>query len=168
MGLALLFSFHNYPMAPSPAFAKAASAAEKAQSAEALGVQEHEVGDVDVLLLEVKRTSGDTLTVRWKYVNKSGERKQLTNQRTGWIDPYRLSYGAYILDAAHKMKYTLLTDPDKRPVAGRHGGQNSFIYLGPKKTLSTWAKFPAVPVGVDKVTIFIPGVPPFEDVPVSK
>jgi hypothetical protein len=85
-----------------------------------------------------------------------------------WIDPYRLSLGAYILDMDHKMKYIVITDAEKRPVAGKPGGQNSFIYLDPKQTLVTWAKFPAVPDGVEKVTVSIPGAAPFEDVPVSK
>jgi hypothetical protein len=174
--LAIIFSFNDslfaetkkpQPTAP-PATEKVASTGAKGQSAEGLGVQEHEAGDVDVVLLEVKRTSGETMTVRWKYVNHSQEKKKLTNQRTGWIDPYRLSLGAYVLDMDNKIKYIVITDPEKRPVAGKHGGQNSFIYLDPKQTLVTWAKFPAVPDGVEKVTVSIPGAAPFEDVPVSK
>ena len=172
----LLFSFHNSvlaqgkkpkPMEPAAA-AKPAPTDTKPSSSEGLATQEHEVGGVDVVLLEVKRTAGGTMTVRWKYINKTQEKKQLTNTRTGWIDPYRLSYGAYIIDNANKTKYNLVTDASKHPVAGTHGNQNSYIFLGPKQTLATWAKFPEVPADTEKVTVSIPGVPPFEEVPVSK
>ncbi len=132
-----------------------------------LGVHEHESGDVDVVLLKVARTSGDTLTLRWKYVNRSGEKKRLTSQRTGWIDPYRLSSDAYVLDTVNHTKFTVLLDATKHPVAGTHGGQNSYIWLDPHGTLTTWAKFPAPPADVTTVTVSIPGTEPFEDVPIS-
>ena len=132
-----------------------------------LGVHEHEAGDVDVVLLEVSRTSGETVTVRWKYVNRSQEKKQLTNERTGWLDPYRLAVDAYFLDTANKIKYTVVVDDSKHPIAGRHGQQNSYIFVGPKQSLVTWAKFPAPPPDVSKVTVNIPGAAPFEDVPLK-
>jgi hypothetical protein len=147
---------------------KSSSTGVKSSSSEGLAVQEHEAGGVDVVLLEVKRTAGGTMTVRWKYVNKTPEKKQLTNTRTGWLDPYRLSYGAYIIDNANKTKYNLVTDANKHPVAGTHGNQNSYIFLGPNQTLVTWAKFPEVPADAEKVTVSIPGAPPFEEVPVRK
>ena len=31
-----------------------------------------------------------------------------------------------------------------------------------------WAKFPAPPEATEKVTVYIMGVPPFEDVPIAK
>jgi hypothetical protein len=133
-------------------------------SAQNLGVHEHESGDVDVVLLEVSRTSGETVTVRWKYVNRSDEKKRLTSERTGWLDPYRLASDAYMLDTANRIKYTVLVDDSKHPIAGRHGQQNSYIFVGPKQSLVTWAKFPAPAADVTKVTVNIPGAAPFEDV----
>ena len=133
-----------------------------------IAVEPHAVGSVDVALLEVKRTSGNTLTVKWEYRNKTKEKKQLTDQRTGWIDPYRLSVDMYILDVKNKIKYTVLQDDTRHPIAGKHGGQNEYIYVGPKQTLATWAKFAAPPADVVKVTVSIPGAAPFEDVPISK
>ncbi|MDD5562472.1 MAG: hypothetical protein PHQ91_02045 [Thermoanaerobaculaceae bacterium] len=132
-----------------------------------LGSHEHESGEVDVVLLAVSRTSGDTVTVRWKYVNRSEEKKRLTSERTGWLDPYRLAADAYLLDTANKVKYTVLVDDSKHPIAGHHGQQNAYIVLGPKQTLATWAKFPAPAEGVTKLTVSIPGAEPFEDVPLK-
>lgn len=144
-----------------------AGRASAGQAAPSLGVHEHESGDVDVLLLQVARTAGDTVTVRWKYVNRSAEKKQLTHERTGWLDPYRLSAEAYILDTDNKTKLTVLVDDDRHPIAGRHGAQNSYIVLAPHQSLLTWAKFPAPAAGVAKVTVSIPGTDPFESVPLS-
>jgi hypothetical protein len=39
--------------------------------------------------------------------------------------------------------------------------------LGPGKVLGTWAKFIAVPPEVKKISVFIPGVQPFEDVEIT-
>ena len=66
------------------------------------------------------------------------------------------------------MKYTVAQDETKHPIAGKHGAVNKYIFIGPKQTLATWAKFQAPPEGVEKVTVSIPGAAPFEDVPISK
>lgn len=141
---------------------------EGAPAAHVLGVQPHEAGGVDLVLLEVKRTTGNVLSVKWEYRNKTNLRKQLTNQSTGWVDPYRLALDAYVLDNVNRVKHEVMRDSDQHPIAGRHAGQNERIFVGPKKTLSTWAKFEAPPENIEKVTISIPGAPPFEDVPISK
>ncbi len=139
-----------------------------AARAQGLGVEEHQVGGVDVVLLDVRRTTDDVLTVKWEYRNKTDERKRLTDQSTGWIDPYRLAADAYVLDNVNKIKYEVALDEKRHPIAGRHGGQNSWIFVGPKQTVATWAKFQAPPGGIEKVTVFIPGAAPFENVPISK
>ncbi|MGH8499112.1 MAG: hypothetical protein ACRERV_09945, partial [Methylococcales bacterium] len=74
----------------------------------------------------------------------------------------------YLLDTKHHVKYTVAVDDTRHPIAGKHTGQNEYIFVGPKQTLTTWAKFQAPPEDVDKVTVSIPGAPPFEDVPISK
>jgi hypothetical protein len=140
---------------------------EREAKAGEIAVQAHQVGGVDLALLSVERTSGNILTVKWEYRNKTKEKKQLTDQRTGWIDPYRLSSDMYLLDNKHRVKYTVLVDETKHPVAGKHAGQNEYVFVGPKQTLTTWAKFQAPPADVDKLTISIPGVAPFEDVPIT-
>ena len=145
-----------------------ARAGEGAPAAHVLGIQPHEAGGVDLVLLEVKRTTGNVLSVKWEYRNKTNRKVQLTKQSTGWIDPYRLASDAYVLDNVNRVKHEVMVDSDKHPIAGKHAGQNEFIFVGPKKTLSTWAKFEAPPEDVEKVTISIPGAPPFEDVPISK
>src|ERR671935_1176440 len=133
-----------------------------------LGVLEHQAGGVDVVLLDVRRTAGDVLTVKWQYRNNTNERKQLTDQRTGWVDPYRLALDAYVLDEQNRTKYPVARDEQKNPIAAAHGAINMFIFVGPKQTLSTWAKFQAPPADVQTVTIQIPGAGLFENVPIGK
>src|SRR5260370_35794849 len=69
----------------------AAQPKDPAAQPQGLEVQEHQVGGVDVVLLEGRRTAGDVLTVKWQYCNTTNERKRLTDERTGRIAPDRLA-----------------------------------------------------------------------------
>jgi len=114
----------------------------------------HEVGGVKVELLEVTRESPTVVTVRWRYRNETNEPKQLTSQRTGWIDPYRLSSESYLLDEVKQVKYEVSRDTDRRPVASRNGQPNQYITIRPKLAIEVWAKY-IVPEPVNTVTVAI-------------
>jgi len=133
-----------------------------------IAVHPHEAGGVDVALLEVKRTSDNAILIRWEYRNQTKERKQLTSASTGWVDRYRLSLDSYLTDPLGNVKYPVLEDDERRPIAAPHGGPGKFIYLLPGRTLRTWAKYAVPPGDVVKLTVCIGGVEPFENVPVSK
>ncbi len=135
-----------------------------------LGVAEYEVPGVEVALLSVKRVSDGTLTVKWEYRNKSGKPAKLgaSFKGMGWSEPFSLVYDAYLVDARNRKKYPVLRDTKGTLVAGKHGGQGKVVVLEPGKALSTWAKFISVPADTKKVSVFIPGVPPFEDVAIGE
>ena len=135
-------------------------------AAKPIAVHEHEAGGVDVALWEVKRTGPDVITVKWSYTNKTGQRKQLTAESTGWPDPYRLVFEGYLMDDDSRTKYPVMTDEKNNPVAPKHGGVNEYIYLGPHQTLKTWAKFAAPPAETKTISVYIPRVEPFENVPI--
>ncbi|MEW6267739.1 MAG: hypothetical protein AB1689_00410 [Thermodesulfobacteriota bacterium] len=140
-----------------------------AQPGKPLATEEHEVGEVEVTLLELKRTSGNTVTMKWQYENKSNEVKPLFS-RSGVYpqDPYMLAVEAYIVDPANKKKYLVIEDAKGVPVAAKHKeGKDADIEVEPGKTLKTWAKYPAPPASVDKVTVYIAGIAPLEDVPLA-
>jgi hypothetical protein len=139
-----------------PGLAAAEDAAPGAAAAP-LGVEEHDSG-AEVTLLECKRTSGDTVTVKWLYKNGGEEKKR--------IEPL-ISEDYYLVDAAAKKKYFAVKDSSGKWVAGTSRGYNS-VELEPGKTYKMWAKFPAPPAATEKVTVYIVGVPPFEDVPIAK
>jgi hypothetical protein len=136
------------------------------EPARVLASADHEVGGVKVELLEVKRDSPTVVTVRWRYRNETDEPKQLTKQRTGSIDAYRLSLNSYLLDQVKRVKYPLSRDTDREPVASRNGEPNRYIVIGPKATINVWAKY-IVPESTKKVAVAVEGVSPFEDIEIS-
>lgn len=130
-----------------------------AAAAPSLGVQDHEVNGIQVALLEVKRTSGDTVTVKWQYRNTGSERMEVSEMYS-----HHAAEGAYLIDAVNKKKYLVVRDAQNTPVSS-DGRSNR---IDPKATVTSWAKFPAPPADVTKITVNVKGVPPFEDVPVGQ
>ena len=128
-----------------------------------IAVHEHEVDGVDVALMDVRRTSSDTVTVKWEYRNKTKVSQALATKSTGWGDPYRLSWSTYLADEEGKVKFPLLRDSEGRPIAAVHGTPVHDITVGPQKTLRAWAKY-LVPADVKKISVFLTGVEPFENV----
>jgi len=125
----------------------------------------HEAGGVTVELVEIRRDSPSAVTARWRYRNESDEPKRLTAERTGWIDPYRLSLESYLLDEGKRIKFEVARDSEGRPVASRNGQPNQYIVIRPKQTIEVWAKY-MVPESVRSVTVSIEGVPPFARIPI--
>jgi hypothetical protein len=129
-------------------------------------VQEHETG-VEVTLVEARRTAGDSVTVKWRYRNGLPGAVQIAKGGSSWTDPYQLTMSAFLVDPVNKKKYLVITDAEKIPLTSKHGDWQG-VTLAPGQILSSWAKFPAPPAGVEKVTVTLPGVAPFEDVPIVK
>ena len=130
---------------------------------------DHEAG-VKVELLGVKRESPEAptvVTVRWRYRNESTEPKQLTKQRTGGIDPYRLLVDTFLLDELNRVKFPITRDVDNHPVGSRNGVPNQYTTIRPKSTIEAWGKY-FVPETVAKVTVAIDGVSPFTSIAISK
>jgi hypothetical protein len=123
-----------------------------------LAVEEVSSGGVEVSLLELKRASGDTVTAKWLYKNTSEERKTIQHLMS---DEY------YLVDPDAKKKYFCVKDSKNNWVAGNNSGYNN-VELEPGKTFKMWAKFPAPPAATEKVTLYLEGVPPLEDVPLAK
>jgi hypothetical protein len=127
---------------------------------------EHESG-VKVELLEIKRDSPKVVTVRWRYRNETDSPKQLTKQRTGSIDAYRLALDTYLLDEDKKVKYPVSRDVDNHPVASKNGAANQYIVIRPKSTMDAWGKY-FVPDTVETVSVVIDGVSPFGGIKVPR
>jgi hypothetical protein len=133
-----------------------------------LAVSDYEVDGVQVELLSVQRVSDGTITVRWQYRNTTDQPKQLGEsfKGMGWSEPFSLVYDAYLVDARGKMKYPVLKDDRGGLVAGKHAGRK-VVTLGPKRTLGAWAKFAAPPAAATKISVFIPGAQPFEEISIG-
>lgn len=131
-----------------------------------LAVGEHESGGVEVALIEVKRASGDTLNVRWRYHNGTQEEQTLFEGGSSWYTKYRLAADTYILDLVNQKKHLVLT-ADGNPITSQTTHDYGTLTLDPDGTINAWAKYPAPPSTVETLSVYISGVPPFEDIPIS-
>ncbi len=169
LGIVLALSI-SAAILPAAAAGSGRSASGSPAAAPVLATGDYEVEGVEVALLSVKRVSDGTLTVKWEYLNKSDKPKKLGEsfKGMGWSEPFSLVYDAYLVDARNRMKYAIVKDTKGNLVAGKHPGKGKVFVLEPGKTLGTWAKFIAVPPDVKKISVFIPGVAPFEDVAIGE
>jgi hypothetical protein len=134
---------------------------------QALGVHPHDQTQVDVVLMELKRTAGTTVTVRWQYLNGGDEPLQFEAKGcTGMGCTYSVAEDMHLLDGATRTKYEVLRDETNKAVAQQY--ESSKMAVAPHQAFSTWAKFNAPPASSSKVTVVIPGVSePFEDIPIA-
>ena len=117
-------------------------------------------------LLEVKRTSGGALLVRWRLVNTAGSQQSTSLVAGAQVKPIYYNFDwpqLYYTDPAENKKYAFLTDSENNRILDIFWGN----YEAGQQRLN-WAKFPAPPPASSKVTIVIPKFMPFEDVPVSQ
>ena len=131
-----------------------------------LAVGEHEGGGVEVALIQVKRASGDTLNVRWRYHNGTQEEQTLFDGGSSWYTKHQLAADTYILDLVNQKKHLVLT-ADGNPITSQTTHDYGTLTLAPDGTINAWAKFPAPPSTVETISVYISGVHPFEDIPIS-
>ncbi len=140
-----------------------------ASNQNALAVEPYELGGVEVALLRVRRSSGDTLNVYWMLTNRSSEDKVLIECRSSWYCPYKLAAGThgngtYIIDSINQKKH-LVVRANKKPVVSTF---KTPLAISPGSSVNVWAKFPAPPADVKTVSVYIPGVAPIEDVEITE
>jgi hypothetical protein len=124
---------------------------------EPIAVADGQHAGTRVDITELKRTSGDTLTLRFTLVNESGAR----------INPYNLLGGAtvsevHLIDAVGMKKYMTVKDAAGNCVCST--GLTATLDAG--KSLNLWARFPAPPADVKEIGIVIPRFMPV-DVPIG-
>ena len=125
-------------------------------TAQPIAVEDHQEAGVQVALMDVRRTSGDTVTVRLQVRNTTD--KAVSNadfSSSNFVD------AMYLIDGASKKKYLVVRDADNKPV-GFYGQSQT---LEAKGTLSVWARFPTP--ASPKIMVAVPGAAPFEDVPIN-
>ncbi len=121
---------------------------------------------VTVAVKELKRTSGDTVSL--KFVITNGSSKQLSigydfGDPDHHIGDYDSVGGITLLDPVGKKKYFVARDSSNKCVCSQ-----GLKDISPGSSTNGWAKFPAPPDGVDKISIVIPHFGPMDDVPISK
>ncbi len=129
-------------------------------SSNALPATQGEFPGITVAVQELKR---GTNTVTLKLV--------MTNQSSQSFAPYFYFHeaqggsvdGIHLIDPVGKKKYFVVKDSDGACLCSR-----SIQGLAPGAQSVLWAKFPAPPDDVQKMTVEIPHFPPIEDVVVSR
>ena len=137
-------------------------AAASASDAKAM-VQESEWDGVTVEVSPLKRT-GNTVTLNFKYTNGGDEETSIN--KLADMHKKDLENAIYFVDNENKKKYLVVRDAEGKALAADLDWNAT--KMPPGKSKKAWAKFPAPPADVNAVTVYLPGAPPFEDVPVSE
>jgi hypothetical protein len=126
---------------------------------QAIQSQDSNVAGIVAEITECKRQDG-VVTVRMRLRN-TGD----TSVKVGLITGR--NYDSYYLTAGGK-KYFILRDSEKTPLAPHSDGfGNLSASVAKGASYVWWAKFPAPPADVKKVSYFTPITPPFDNVPIT-
>ncbi|HET7710842.1 MAG TPA: hypothetical protein VFL80_02835 [Thermoanaerobaculia bacterium] len=146
----------NTPPAASPAPAAAPAG---------IATADAETPGVTAVVTELKRTSGGALSLKFTIVNASDKEHDFgynygESSRTG---DYGSIGGVHLIDEAGKKKYFVIRDSEGNCVCSR-----GLKGLPQGKSANLWARFPAPPEDVQKISIVIPHFSPLDDVPISR
>lgn len=130
--------------------------------AAALAETEGSNPDHKVEITQLKRT-GDNLMLRFTMSNAADKKLDFSYDYGDGTGDFNSIGAVHLLDTANKKKYLVVRD-DKNTCVCSRGLKG--IEAG--KSLNLWARFPAPPDGVEKITVVIPHFPPLDDVPISK
>jgi hypothetical protein len=155
--------------APAPAAAAVpttASTTSSATTSSGIASADGEKPGTRVDVAELKRGSGGTVTLKMVFVNDTD------NSMTfgyNFADPDHEirdhgSIGAVqLVDAVGKKKYFVARDSEGKCVCS-----TKIPDMAPHSRVSLWAKFPAPPDDVQKISIVIPHFQPLDDVAISR
>lgn len=151
---------------PAPATTSSAVPAPQGATSGAIASTDGEVSGTRIDITELKRTSGGTLNLKFVLVNDTGKRLGVHNEWLGdhqlTEDAYRNVSGVHLIDPVNKKKYFVVTDSEKKCVCSTNVED-----VEPGQKVNLWAKFPAPPPDVQKVTIEIPHFQPLDDVQIQ-
>jgi hypothetical protein len=152
---------------PQPTTATTVTTASVAPTAGAIASTDGEQSGVRVEVTELKRGSGGTVTLKFVIANSSPEGFGIGGHRLGDSsvsnDSYRDVSGIHLVDPVNKKKYFVVTDAEKKCLCSKDAKD-----VAPGERIALWAKFPAPPPEVTKVTIEVPHFTPMDDVPISQ
>ncbi len=125
-----------------------------------------ETGGVKVVVQELKRTSGGTVSMKFTIANGSdkpvGSGYEFADKDHDIIDHGSVG-GVQLIDEGGKKKYFVVRDTDGKCVCSQ-----KIKEVKPGDSENFWARFPAPPDTVQKITVIVPHFQPMDDVPLSK
>jgi hypothetical protein len=132
----------------------------------ALAVAEGEVPGVKAELHELKRTAGDTLTLKFSIANGSADAVDFGYafvEKGRDVPDFNTVGGVHLIDAEGKKKYFVVRDAEGQCACSR-----DLRSVKPGSRAQLWAKFPAPPDDVQKISVVVPHFLPVDDVPISR
>jgi hypothetical protein len=129
------------------------AASATAQNLEGMG----ERGDTKIVITDIKRDDGGTVTLRFQMISTSEKGDGIYQLMGGYL-PDRV----HLVDAANKKKYLTVKDAAGHCLCTEIKGN-----VAKDKPVNLWAKFPAPPDSVQKVTVIVSGFEPVEAVPIT-
>ena len=127
-----------------------------------LGAQDALVGEGEkaghkIIVRDLKRDDGGTVTLRFRMVNDN-EKPETVYQLLGDY----LDNRVHLIDAANKKKYLVVKDSSGKCECTAIKGN-----VTKDSPVNLWAKFPAPPESVQKITVVVSGFEPVESVPIT-
>jgi hypothetical protein len=123
-------------------------------------VEETEWQGVTAELTSVERTSGNMLTIKFKYTNAGAAKVEIA--KLGQYSHDNVLDHVYYIDTKGKKKYLVVKDAEGKAI----GSNLKYLTLVPGESKAAWGKFPEPPAEIQKISVYLPGAPPFEDVPI--
>jgi len=130
-------------------------------SANAMPSTQGEFPGLTATIQELKRSS-NALTLKFALINQSKNNFGFGYTFGEGDKEFGSVGGIHLIDAANKKKYFVVRDADGSCVCSRNIAN---VNIDSQSVL--WAKFPAPPDDVQKITVEIPHFPPFEDVAIT-
>ena len=127
-----------------------------------LGAQNALVGEGEkaghkVTIRDLKRDDGGTVTLRFRMFNENEKAETVYNLLGGYLDEK-----VHLIDAANKKKYLVVKDSSGKCECTAIKGN-----VAKDSPVNLWAKFPAPPESVQKITVVVSGFEPVESVPIT-
>ena len=160
-------SSKNEPAKPaaSPTEKASTPVAPSTPSAAAIATADGENSGTRVEVTELKRSSDNTVTLKFAMVNDSDKPIGFGydfGDKANDIKDHASIGGVTLVDSAGKKKYFVVRDSDNSCLCSR-----AVKDIAPKSRANLWAKFPAPPDDVQKISIVIPHFAPMDDVTIS-
>ena len=157
--------------APSPvpdtvATTSSTAAAAPPAAAGAIATADGEESGVTVAIKELKRASGGIVSLKFVITNGSSKRLGFGydfGDPEHAVPDFGSVGGVQLLDPVGKKKYFVARDSEGKCICSR-GVKD----LAEGASVNLWAKFPAPPDDVQKISIVLPHFSPMDDVPISR
>jgi len=120
-------------------------------------VGEGERSGTKITVKDVKRDEGGTVTLRFQ-MSSDNEAPEGIYQLLGGYLPDKVN----LVDAGNKKKYLTVKDASGKCLCTEIKGE-----VAKDKPVNLWAKFPAPPTDVQKITVVVSGFEPIESVPIT-